>query len=78
MTDFGVVGNLCHYQLRDGYLDEMLDASAEVGVEWLCLNGGGARWRQHGNDGVMAAAEMQRRVPRGNVAEALGIKQDDA
>ena len=47
----------CHYQNRDGYLDQMLSASEEAGVEWLCLNGGGERWRQHGNDDVMAAAE---------------------
>jgi len=47
----------CHYRLGDGYLHEMLEKSAEAGVQWLCLNGGGERWRQHGNDEVMAAAQ---------------------
>ncbi|MBM4047707.1 MAG: amidohydrolase [Planctomycetes bacterium] len=47
----------CHYQMKDGYLDQMLEAAAAAGVEMLCLNGGGPRWRQQDNDGVMAAAE---------------------
>lgn len=52
-----VIDNHCHYQKRDGFLEEMLEAADAAGVEKLCLNGGGERWRQHGNDGVMAAAE---------------------
>ncbi|MBM4045547.1 MAG: hypothetical protein FJ279_10565, partial [Planctomycetes bacterium] len=47
----------CHYQMKDGYLEQMLAAAAAAGVEKLCLNGGGPRWRQHDNNGVMAAAE---------------------
>jgi len=57
MSETRIIDVHCHYQKRDGYLDEMLAASAEAGVQWLCLNGGGERWRQHGNDGVMAAAQ---------------------
>lgn len=57
MTEIGIIDIHCHYQRREGYLDEMLEAAEAVGVRWLCLNGGGERWRQHGNDGVMAAAE---------------------
>ena len=57
MSETGIIDIHCHYQERDGYLDEMLTASAQAGVQWLCLNGGGERWRQHGNDGVMAAAQ---------------------
>lgn len=59
VDDFGIIDNHCHYQKKDGYLEQMLEASAEAGVQWLCLNGGGERWRQHGNDAVMAAAEAQ-------------------
>ncbi|MGD9494893.1 MAG: amidohydrolase family protein [Armatimonadota bacterium] len=53
----GIIDIHCHYRKADGYLDEMLAASAEAGVQWLCLSGGGERWRQHDNDGVMAAAQ---------------------
>ncbi len=53
-----VIDNHCHYQKRDGYLEEMVQAATDAGIEKLCLNGGGERWRQHDNDGVMAAAEQ--------------------
>ncbi len=57
MSEIKIIDNHCHYRKVDGYLDEMLEKSAEAGVEWLCLNGGGERWRQHDNRGIMAAAE---------------------
>lgn len=57
MAETGIIDIHCHYQKRDGFLEEMLAAAQAAGVRWLCLNGGGERWRQHGNDGVMAAAE---------------------
>jgi len=57
LSDYGIIDNHCHYRRLDGFLDEMLAAAEEAGVEWLCLNGGGERWRQYGNDEVMAAAE---------------------
>lgn len=52
-----VIDNHCHYQKQDGYLERMIEAAAEAGIEKLCLNGGGPRWRQHDNDAVLAAAE---------------------
>jgi len=52
-----VLDNHCHYQLTDGFLEEMLQQGQEAGVEVFCLNGGGPRWRQHDNDGIMAAAQ---------------------
>lgn len=47
----------CHYQKVEGFLAEQVQSAAAAGVEKLCLNGGGERWNQHDNDGVMKAAE---------------------
>lgn len=57
MADLRIIDNHCHYQHQDGFLDRMLDAGTAAGVELFLLNGGGPRWRQHDNNGVMAAAE---------------------
>ena len=53
-----IIDNHCHYQKQDGFLERMLQGAAEANIEKLCLNGGGPRWRQHGNDGVIRAAEQ--------------------
>ena len=53
-----IIDNHCHYQKQDGFLEKMLEGAAAAGVEKLCLNGGGPRWRQHDNHGVMLAAEQ--------------------
>lgn len=52
-----VIDNHCHYQNQDGFLERMLERGLAAGVEKFCLNGGGPRWRQHGNDEVLRAAE---------------------
>lgn len=57
MADLRIIDNHCHYQKTDGFLEQMLEQGAAAGVDAFCLNGGGARWRQHSNDDVMAAAE---------------------
>jgi len=57
MSGLRVLDTHCHYQQTDGFLEQMLAQGQAAGVEVFCLNGGGPRWRQHGNDGVMAAAE---------------------
>ncbi len=53
-----VLATHCHYQKTDGFLEQMLEQGQAAGVEVFCLNGGGPRWRQHDNNGVMAAAEQ--------------------
>jgi hypothetical protein len=57
MADLRIIDNHCHYQKQDGFLERMIEAGVAAGVERFCLNGGGPRWRQHGNEGVMSAAE---------------------
>lgn len=52
-----LIDNHCHYQRTAGFLEQMLQRGAAAGVTHFCLNGGGERWRQHGNAEVMAAAE---------------------
>lgn len=57
MASVRIIDNHCHYQRIDGYLERMLEAGQAAGVERFCLNGGGPRWGQHDNEGVMRAAE---------------------
>jgi len=56
MNGLRVLDIHCHYQQTDGFLDDMLAQGTAAGVEVFCLNGGGPRWRQQDNNGVMAAA----------------------
>lgn len=52
-----VIDNHCHYQKQADYLERMLSGAQEAGVDVVCLNGGGPRWNQHGNNEVLAAAQ---------------------
>lgn len=58
MADTGIIDNHCHYQNTDGFLEQMIEQGQAAGIEIFCLNGGGARWRQHFNKEVMTAAEL--------------------
>ncbi|MEN6644825.1 MAG: amidohydrolase family protein [Armatimonadia bacterium] len=57
MAPFPIIDNHCHYQLTEGFLDQMLEQGQAAGVSHFCLNGGGPRWRQHDNNDVLTAAE---------------------
>jgi len=57
MSELKIIDIHCHYQKTEGFLAQMLEAGQAAGVRVFCLNGGGPRWLQHGNDAVLAAAE---------------------
>lgn len=57
MPEPRVIDVHCHYQRIDGFLEDQVSSAIAAGVEKICLNGGGERWKQHDNEGVMRAAE---------------------